>query len=113
LGEWTDELGENYMKFWCCAQSKDYGYILDNGKQAGNVIGFKVNAETEEKMKNEQRVQLIKGAVNNVDINYNRFNSMNCEIVTKQMVKQWALKFDKRMIQQLSENEIDTLPYGY
>jgi len=56
LGEWTDELGGNYMKFWCCAQSKDYGYILDNGKQAGKVKGFKVNAETEEKMTNEQRI---------------------------------------------------------
>ena len=67
------------MKFWCCAQSKDYGYILDNGKQAGKVKGFKVNAETGEKMTNEHRVQLIKGTVNNVDINYNRFNITNCE----------------------------------
>ena len=73
---------------------------------------FKVNAETEEKMTNEQRVQLIKGAVNNVNINYNRFNIMNCEIFTKHMVKQWAFKFDKRMIRTI-ENEIDTLPYGY
>ena len=72
-----------------------------------------MNAETEEKMTNEQRVQLIKGAVNNVDINYNRFDITNCEIFTKHMVKQWAFKFDKRMIRTISENEIDTLPYGY
>jgi len=38
-----------------------------------------VNAETEEKMKNEQRIKLIKGAVNNVDINYNRFDIKNCK----------------------------------
>ena len=29
------------------------------------------------------------------------------------MVKEWAFKFDKRMIRTVSENEIDTLPYGY
>ena len=113
LGEWTDELGGSYMDFWCCAQAKDYGYILNNGKQAGKVEGFRVTAETEEKMTNEQRIQLIKGAINNVGINYNQFAIKNCEIITKQMVKQWAFKFDKRIFRKISENEIDTLPYGY
>ena len=98
LGEWTDELGGASMDLWCCAQAKDYGYILDNGKHAGKVKGFKVNAETEEKMTNEQRVKLIKGAINTVDINYNRFDIKNCEIITKHMAKQWAFKYDKRMI---------------
>jgi len=92
------------MDFWCSAQAKNYGYILNNGKQAGKFKGFKVNAETEEKMTNEQRVRLIKGAVNNVDINYNRFDITNCEIFTKHMMKQWAFKFDKRMIRTISEN---------
>jgi len=32
LGEWNDELGGNHMEFWCCAQVKDYGYILNTGK---------------------------------------------------------------------------------
>jgi hypothetical protein len=29
------------------------------------------------------------------------------------MAKQWAFKFDKRMIRHISDDEIDTLPYGY
>jgi hypothetical protein len=113
LGEWTDELGGNYMDFWCCAQAKDYGYILDNGKHAGKVKGFRVTAETENKMTNEQRIQLIKGAINHVDINYSQFMIKNCEITTKSMVKHWAFKFDKRMIRKVSDNEINTFPYGY
>jgi len=91
LGEWTDELGGASMDFWCCAQAKDYGYIQNNGKHVGKVKGFKVNAETEEKMTNEQRVKLIKGAINTVDINYNRFDIKNREIFTKHMPKQWSL----------------------
>jgi len=109
LGECTDELEGNHMKFWCSAQAKDYGYILNNGNQAGKVKGFKVNAESEQKMTSKQRVKLIKGPVNNTDINYNR----DCKIITKHMVKQRAFKFDKGMIRTISENEIDTLPYGY
>ena len=57
------------MEFWCCAQAKDNGYILNNGKQAVKVKGFRVTAETENKMTNEQRIQLIKGAIDHVDIN--------------------------------------------
>jgi len=109
----ANELGDNYMDFWCCAQAKDYGYILNNGKQAGKVKGFRVTAETQNKMTNEQRIRLIKGAIDHVDINYNQFIIKNCEIITKSMVKQWAFKFDKRMIINLSENLIDTVPNSY
>ena len=94
-------------------KAKDYGYILNNGKQTGKIKGFKVNAESEQKMTNEQRVELIKGAINHVDVNCKRFDIKNCEIVTRCMVKRWAFKFDKRIIRKKSENEIDTLPYGY
>ena len=67
LGEWLDELRGNYVDFRCCAQLEEYGYILNDGKQAGKVEGFRVEAETENKMKNEQRIQLIKGAIHHVD----------------------------------------------
>jgi hypothetical protein len=112
LGEWTDELNGNHMEFWCCAQAKDYGYSLNSGKSCGKVKGFRVTSETENKMTNEHRIDLIKGAINHVDINYNQFTIKNCEIVTKQSVKQWAFKFDKRVIRHSADN-IDTLPYGY
>jgi hypothetical protein len=42
---------------------------LNTGKHAGKVKGFRVNAETEEKMTNEQRIMLIKGAISHVDVN--------------------------------------------
>jgi len=53
-------------------------------------------------MTNEERVKLIKGAIDHVDISYNRFDIKNCKIVTKCMVKQWAFRFDKRMIREKS-----------
>ena len=64
-------------------------------------------------MTNEQRIKLIKGAIDRVDVQYSQFNIKHCEIATKQMVKKWAFKFDKRIIREISEDEIDTLPYGY
>ena len=111
--EWTDELRGNNMKYWCCTQAKDYGYLLDNDKSVGKVKGFRCNAETEEKMTNEQRIKLIKGAVDPVDINYELFARKHCEIFTQPIIKTWGFKFDKRMIRITSDDEIDTLPYGY
>jgi hypothetical protein len=113
LGEWTDELDGKYMDFWCCAQAKDYGYSLNDGKQVGKVKGFRVNAETETKMTNEQRINLIKGISSQVEINYNQFVIKNNKIFTKELVKHWSFKFDKRIIRKLSDDEIDSLPYGY
>ena len=101
------------MTYFCCAQPKDYGYTLDNGKDVGKVKGFTPNAETEQKMTNEQRTKLIKGAIDNVNINYDQFTIKHCEITTKSSVKRWAFKFVKRMIRVISDEEIDTIPYGY
>ena len=64
-------------------------------------------------MTNEQRVNLIRGNINKIDVNYNQFIINKCQIFTKHMVKQWAFHFDKRMIRNISEDEIDTLPYGF
>jgi len=58
-------------------------YILSNGKHAGKVKLFRVNAEAEEQVTNEQRIKLIKGTINHADVNYNRFDISNYEIITK------------------------------
>ena len=113
LGEWTDELGSKYIDFWACAQSKDYGYILNDGSYKGKVKGFRVTAETEEKMSHQARVDLIKRTIGDIDINYSQFNIKNSQIFTKSMIKQWTFQFDKRRIITVNQDEIDTLPYGY
>jgi len=113
LGEWTNELGNGHIEFWACAQAKDYGYITNDGKYIGKVKGFKVTAETEEKMSHQSRIELIKGSINNVNIRYNQFTIKNSQIFTKDLVKQWAFQFDKRRIIKNSDNSIDSVPFGY
>jgi len=73
LGQWTDELNGGRITYWNCANPKDYGCVLDNGDVKGKCKGFRVNAETEEKMTFEERTKLINGELNSVNINYNQF----------------------------------------
>ena len=47
LGEWTNELKDNHIEFWSCAQPKDYGYIKDNGEYCGKVR----DSELQQKLK--------------------------------------------------------------
>ena len=88
LGEWTDELHGNYIEYWSCAQPKDYGYILENGKYCGKVKGFRVTAETENKMSFENRVNLINGAIHNFDIHYSQFTIKNSQIFMHNLTTQ-------------------------
>ena len=112
LGEWTDELNGKYIEFWACAQSKDYGYIMNDGNYKGKVKGFRVTGETEEKMNHQARVDLIRKGLT-VDIKYNQFTIKNNQIFTKELIKQWGFQFDKRRIVRISDDDIHTLPYGY
>ena len=112
LGEWTDELNGKYIKYWACAQSKDYGYITNDEKYKGKVKGFRVTAETEEKMNHEARINLIKQGLT-VDIKYNQFTIKNSQIFTNELIKQWGFQFNKRRIIRVSDDDIHTLPYGY
>lgn len=59
LGEWTDELNGNHITFFTSMAPKDYGYITSNGKQVSKTKGFRLNAESEDKMTVDMRCKLI------------------------------------------------------
>ena len=82
------------------------------------------NAETEEKMTFDSKTKLTMQSIDyytgetnvipeKVNINYNQFVLKNNTITTTPTVKQWAFKFDKRIIRKISDDLIDTFPYGY
>jgi hypothetical protein len=113
LGEWTDELGDNHIDFWCCTAPKDYGFLLNNGTSKGKVKGFRTSAQTEQLMTIENRVKLINGIVQNIEIQYDQFNIRDAKLFTKQMIKQWSFSFDKRRTVHINDHCINTVPFGY
>jgi len=58
-------------------------------------------------------IHLLKDAIDYVDITYSRFIITNCEIITINVVNQWAFKSGKRMLRSVSENTNNTVPFGY
>ena len=109
------ELPKNtHMDFWCCNGPKDYGYLLSNGKEQGKCEGFKYNSMVEKFITLDNREKLIKGESKDIKIKETRFvlDKMN-KITVKEIEKKWDFVFDKRMINIINENHVDTLPYGF
>ena len=46
-------------------------------------------------------------------VNENKIMRKNREIVNEYCQKVFKFRYDKRVIRQINENHIDTLPYGY
>jgi hypothetical protein len=113
LGEWTDELGDNHIDFWCCTAPKDYGFLLNNGTSKGKVKGFRTSAQTEQLMTIENRVRLINGLVQNIEMQYHQVNIRDTKIFIKQMIKQWSFSFNKRRIVHVNDYCINTVPFGH
>ena len=61
----------------------------------------------------QSRIDLISGAIHNIDVHYSQFTIKNSHIYTQQLVKNWSFQFDKRRIIKISDDEIDSVPFGY
>ena len=114
LGQLTNELGKNHMDVHVSTGPKDYSHMLDDGSIKGKCKGFRVSAETDEKMTHENRVNLLKNKCGPQTINSRKFViQKNGDILVKDEQKEWDFEFNKRMIVHVSENHIDTIPFGY
>ncbi|GFS99061.1 DNA_pol_B_2 domain-containing protein [Trichonephila clavipes] len=111
LGEWTDELEKDqYIQHWISPASKDYAYRLNNGKVKGKVKGFKMSYESETKLNFEERMNIITGETESIDIKINQFKiQKDRNIKVNTMTKKYMFGFDKRKIL----NNFDTVPFGF
>jgi hypothetical protein len=64
-------------------------------------------------MTSENRVKLINGIVQNIEIQYDQFNIRDAKIFTKQMIKQWSFRFSKRRIVHVNDYCINVVQLGW
>ncbi|GFW64855.1 DNA_pol_B_2 domain-containing protein [Trichonephila clavipes] len=97
LGEWTDELEKDqYIQHWISPASKDYVYRLNNGKVKGKVKGFKMSYESETKLNFEERIKIITGETESIDIKINQFKiQKDRNIKVNTMTKKYMFGFDR------------------
>ena len=111
LGEWTDELGGDYIEKWLCTGPKSYYYETNKGKTCTKMKGFTLHHANAEKINGEALEKLIDREITQVTVEDNQIirDKTTKQLINKMQTKTLAFNFDKRLI----NADFDTVPYGY
>lgn len=116
LGEWTDELSGNYITDWVSTGPKSYAYLKNKGNEICKIKGFFLNYETSQFLNYKTLTKMVKKeckGVTIVDENKITRDPKTKNIINKYQEKLFSFDYDKRVINKLNNEHIDTLPYGY
>jgi hypothetical protein len=120
LGEWNDELGGKYITNWVCTGPKSYAYRLnekiEDEIEKCKIKGFCLNYENYQFLNFETMTKMIKGQIKDVIIveeNKITRDQKTKNTVNKYQEKIFSFDYDKRLINYINDDHIDTLPYGY
>ena len=101
LGDMTDELsGKRITNFVSTEKSV--------------IKGFTLNQENSSILNHDSMSKIVKKQIRALTVvNENKITRKDREIVNKYCEKVFKFGYDKRVIRQINEDCIDTLPYGY
>ena len=113
LGDMTNEiLGKGITNF-ISAGPKSYSFKYGDNDQKSAIKGFTLNHENNNLLNHNSLNKIVKEIREIMIVNENKITWKDREIVNKYCEKVFKFGYDKRVIKQINEDHIDTLPYGY
>ena len=114
LGDMTDEISGKGISSFVSTGPKSYGFKYGNDQQKSAIKGFTLNHENNNLLNHDSLSKIVKKQIREITIvNENKITQKNHEIVNKYCEKIFKFGYDKRVIKQVDEGHINTLPYGY
>ena len=114
LGDMTDEISGKEITNFVSAVPKSYSFKYGNNEQKSTIKGFTLNHDNNNPINHDSLSKIVKKHIREITIiNENKITRKNREIVNQYCGKVFKFGYDKRVIQQINEDHIDTLPYGY
>ena len=114
LGDMTDELSDKAISSFVSTGPKSYSFKFGDDEQKSAIKGFTLNHENSSILNHDSMRKIVKKQIRELTIiNENKITRKNREIVNEYCEKVFKFGYDKRVIKQVDENYIDTLPYGY
>ena len=102
------------MMNFVSAGPKSYSFKYGNNEEKSAIKGFTLNHENSSILNHYSLSKIVKKQIRERTIvNENKITRKNREIVNKYCQKVFKFGYDKRVIRQVDENHIGTLPYGY
>ena len=114
LGDMTDKISGKGISSFASTGLKSYSFKYGDNEQKSTIKGFTLNHENNNLLNHDSLSKIVKKQIREITIvNENKITRKNREIVNKYCEKVFKFGYDKRVIRQVDENHIDTLPYGY
>ena len=114
LGNMADELTGKGIISFVSTGPKSYSFKYGNNEQKSAIKGFTLNYENNNLLNHDSLSRIVRKQIREITIaNENKITWNNREIVNKYYEKVFKFGYDKRVIRQIDESHIDTLPYGY
>ena len=110
----TDEISGKGITNFVSTGPKSYSFKYGDNEQISAIKGFTLNHENNNLLNHDSLSKIVTKQIREITIvNENKITRKSREIVNKYCEKVFKLGYDKRVIRQVEENCIETLPYGY
>ena len=114
LGDMADEISGKGITNFVSTGPESYSFKYGDNEQKSAIKGFTLNHENNSLLNHDSLNKIVKKQTREITIvNENKITRKNQEIVHKYCEKIFKFGFDKRVIRQINEDHIDTLPYGH
>ena len=114
LGDMTDEISGKGISSFVSTGPKSYSFKYGNDEQKSAIKGFTLNHENSNLLNHDSLSKIVRKEIREITIvNENKITRKNREIVNEYCEKVFKFGYDKRVIRQINEDHVDTLPYGY
>ena len=114
LGDMTDELSGKGITNFVSMEPKSYSFKYGDDDEKSAIKGFTLNHENSSILNHNSMSKIVRKQIRELTIvNKNKITRKNREIVNEYHEKVFKFGYDKRVIRQINEDHIDTLPYGY
>ena len=114
LGDMTGEISGKGISSFVSTGPKSYSFKYGNDEQKSAIKGFTLNHENSNLLNHDSLSKIVRKEIREITIiNENKITRKNREIVNEYCEKVFKFGYDKRVIRQINEDHVDTLPYGY
>ena len=114
LCDMTNEISGKGITNFVSTEPKSYSFKYSDNEQKSAIKGFTLNHENNSLLNHDSLSKIVRKQIREITIvNESKITRKNKEIVRGYCEKVFKFGYDKRIIRQINENCIDTLPYGY
>ena len=114
LGDMIDEFSGKGITNFVPTGPKSYSFKYGDNEQKSAIKGFTLNHENKSILNHNSLNKMVKKQIREITIiNENKIIRKNREIVNKYCEKVFKFGYDKRVIRQINEDHIDTLPHFF